>query len=108
MSAMGSFTMVVSSPARLGHARDVAAERVIAQADSAHLELAVVAPWTPADSAAIAMPNLELGSLFQLCECALACHVCLPQVRTGMPRPRSSARACSSVLAVVTKVMFMP
>jgi len=30
------------------------------------------------------------------------------QTRNGTPRPRSSSRACSSVVAVVTKEMFIP
>src|ERR1700741_4003881 len=59
MSAMGS--VIMGSPARLDHAGDFPPERENTEADSAKLELAVVAARAPADLAAVAVTRGELG-----------------------------------------------
>src|SRR5262245_53864860 len=55
MSAIGS--VMVSSPARLGHAGDESLERQVAEADPAHLELAHEAAPPAATLAAIAVAD---------------------------------------------------
>src|SRR6185295_10394603 len=55
MSAIGS--VMVSSPARLGHARDESLERQVAEADPAHLELAHEAAPPAAPLAAVAVAD---------------------------------------------------
>src|SRR5436309_1704012 len=80
ISAMGSLVIVLllwctpcGSPARsflmarlptgLGHARNLAVERELAEAQAADAELAQERPRTPAAPAAIAMPALQLRRL---------------------------------------------
>src|SRR5688572_8752476 len=61
-SAMGSVIDMVtrSSPTRLDDARDVAAERELAETEAAHLELAQECAGTPAPLAAALDTDLEL------------------------------------------------
>src|SRR2546428_12848989 len=48
------------SPARLRHARQLALERALAEADAAEAELAHVRAWPAADLAAVVRLHLEL------------------------------------------------
>src|SRR3984893_16256905 len=52
MSEMGSVCIL---PTRLDHAGNLAAQRVTAETDAAHLELANVAARPPADAAAVSL-----------------------------------------------------
>src|SRR5690348_18318193 len=56
-SPMGSLTMVPLLPARLDEAGDQAGGPEVAQRGAAHLELAVIAPRTAGDLAAVADPG---------------------------------------------------
>src|SRR5262245_43856814 len=58
-SAMGSLLMV-ASPARLHHARDLALEGQLPEAEAAHLELAQVTPRPPTQLAAGVGPRGKL------------------------------------------------
>src|SRR5580698_1295650 len=58
MSAMGS--VIMGSPTRLDHAGDLPAKREHSEADSAQLELAVIAASTTAHLATAAVPSREL------------------------------------------------
>src|SRR4051794_10545481 len=58
-SAIGSLTDICL-PARLGHARDVALVRLLAQADAAQPELAEVRARAAALAAAVVLPCLVL------------------------------------------------
>src|SRR3954467_7240751 len=64
MSPMGSFTMAL--PAALGHARDDALMRELAQADAADPELAEVRPRPPATPAPGVVARRELLGLRML------------------------------------------
>src|SRR5580704_4011084 len=64
MSAIGS--VIMGSPARLDHAGDFSTEREESEANTAKLELPVIAPRTPADLAAAAVTYRELRSPIQL------------------------------------------
>src|SRR5580698_7174777 len=72
MSAIGS--VIIGSPARLDHAGDLAPEREHAKANTAKLELPVVAPAATADLAAAAVTHRELRSPIQLCELTSTRH----------------------------------
>src|SRR3989304_3537148 len=63
MSAIGSVgaPIVLPLPARFHHAGNLAPERPLPEADAAKLELAQIAPRPPAEPAAVAMADLELG-----------------------------------------------
>src|SRR5262245_15442188 len=107
-SAMGS-VMVVFLPARLHETRDLALERQATEAQAAHLELAHVSLAAAADGAAVLLADLEL--LFprgHLTETSHGPYSRFSGCLNGIPRRRSRARPSSSVLAVVTMVMFMP
>src|SRR5580704_13750174 len=108
MSAIGS--VIMGSPARLDHARDLAAERQHAQANPAQLELAVIASRPPAHLAPVVMADDELGPAIEFRKLRSTRHVflCDQVARKGMPSCWSSARPSSSVLAVVTMLMFKP
>src|SRR4051794_29162499 len=60
MSAMGS-EMFICLPARLGHARQLAHEGVLAEADAAQRETAHEPARTAADHAAVVPADRELG-----------------------------------------------
>src|SRR5690606_19542556 len=114
------------SPTRLANARDLPAQRHLAEADAAEAELPVHGPRAPAALAAVAMPDLELrlplrpldqslachrGSLIQsemIAQAQAACTCTGVSPRNGIPRARSSAIPSSSRSAVVTKVMSIP
>src|ERR671934_584648 len=59
MSAMGSL-LIGGSPARLDHARDLAPEGVLAEAEAAHPELPEVPPRPAAEPAAAIRPCRKL------------------------------------------------
>src|SRR5688500_11762601 len=61
-SAMGS-VIDMDSPARLDHARDLAAEREVTEAEAAHLELAQEGTGATAPLATVLLTDLELGLL---------------------------------------------
>src|SRR5262249_21998205 len=76
-SAIGSvciILLIVSLPARLGHARNFSLERHATEADTAHLKLADIRARTAANAAAVAMLRLELGLLLVLYDFCGACH----------------------------------
>src|SRR5713226_7642970 len=61
-SATGSVMLIAcSSPGRLDHSRDLAAQGASAEADAAHLELVQERPRPAAQFAAVVGPHLELG-----------------------------------------------
>jgi len=66
MSAMGS--VIMASPARLDHARQLASEREHTKTDTAKLEVAVKCPRTAAHFATVPVPHGELGRSVQLGE----------------------------------------
>src|SRR5512135_2425998 len=71
ISAIGSVIPIKASPrclpARLDHARDFSPRSVLAQADAAHVELAVVRTGPPADRAAIVLPDGEFLRPLRFC-----------------------------------------
>src|SRR6266566_5352575 len=110
MSETGS--VIMSSPARLDYAWNLALESEHPKANATELEVAVVATRAPADLAAVAMTRRKLGSLVELRELTGSSHG-LPLLDPsyalkGMPSWVRSARPSSSVLAVVTKEMLIP
>src|SRR5208283_5516828 len=66
MSAMGS--VIMGSPARLDHAGNLAPEGEETEANSAELELAVIATRATAHLAAVAVARRELGSAIEFRE----------------------------------------
>jgi hypothetical protein len=80
MSAIGS--VIMGSPARLDHARDLAAEREHPETNPAKLELAIVAASSAAHLATIAVPDRELGLAIEFRE--------LRSTRHGFPLCSSS------------------
>src|SRR4029079_12095196 len=60
MSAIGSEMFIVSLPARLRDARQLAPERALAEADAAEREPSHVGPRPAADEAAVVAADLEL------------------------------------------------
>src|SRR5512141_62636 len=92
-SAIGSvIDIVISSPARLDHAGDITAERELAEAETAHLELALLRKPVDQLAHAAAPVPVAVGVAW----------------RNGIPRCTRSARPSASVFAVVTMLMFMP
>src|SRR5215472_9756397 len=75
-SAIGSVCIFLPEllPTGLHDAGDFSAQRHAAKTDAAHLELADIAARAPADSAAVAHANLELGLLERLGDFCSACH----------------------------------
>src|SRR5271156_5860775 len=73
-SAMGSVVILPSLPASLHHAGNFSLERVTAETDAAHFELAEIAAGTPADAAAIALADLVLQLPLHFCELTRTCH----------------------------------
>src|SRR5262245_23433006 len=111
-SAIGS-VMFISSllPTRLGDARKRAFQREVPEADPAELELPEKPSRPPAPPAAAARADRELrfpNRLGDPCRCGHVHILPCQFLRNGMPSPARSARASSSVLAVVTMHTFMP
>src|SRR5499427_8260922 len=109
-SAIGSLIdMSGSSPAGLDHARHLALEGKLAEAEAAELELSDEAARTPAQLAAVVDAGLELGGLVQ----ALRLHDerglghAYDSLK-GTPRWPRSDLASSSVWAEVTMITSMP
>src|SRR4051794_35455983 len=73
MSETGS--VIMSSPARLDYAGDLAFEGEKPQADATELEVAVVGAAAAANLAAVAMARGKLGSLVELRELTGSSHV---------------------------------
>src|SRR5688500_17348090 len=73
MSAMGSVVCMVS-PARLGHARNLAAQGEEPKADPAESEITVVAARPAADAAAVEGTVGKLRRAVQLGPLACTCH----------------------------------
>src|SRR4030042_5348742 len=98
------------SPGRLRHARDLALEGELAETQAAEVELPVIGPRTPAETAAAADPDRILRRTDHFGHARCSCHVCLASQasRNGMPSLLRRAWASLSVRAVVTMVMFMP
>src|ERR1700683_5291725 len=87
MSAIGS--VIIGSPARLDHAGDLAPEREHAKANTAKLELPVVAPAATANLAAAAVTHRELRSPIQLCKLTSTRHFASP---SGCPEGHPQVR----------------
>src|SRR6266480_6992874 len=113
MSAIGSTMVIVAvllSPARLGHARDLAVVHHLPKTDPAQPELAEHGLGPAAPAAPGVGPDLELGlALLLLDECLLGHDVrYCPSRLNGKPKAVSRARPSGSVRAVVTMVMSIP
>src|SRR5579875_3049218 len=111
MSAIGSVSTVSLLPARLRHAGDRALVRELAQADAAQAELAEDRARTAAPVAARVVPHLELLGFPLLDDERRLRHYWLPPSpwpANGRPRACSSARAWSSVSALVVIVTSRP
>src|SRR5512136_1662590 len=96
--SMGS-SFLRRSPGRLRHARDLALEGELAEAQAAEVELPVISPRTPADPAAVADPDGVLRLPDHFGHARSGCHEDLDSQdsRNGMPRALSRARASLSV-----------
>src|SRR6266550_8938772 len=94
MSAIGSVIDIRSLlPACLGHARDVAAERELPEANPAELKFPVIPAGTPAHFAAILFAGHELRLPLRLDDHCRSCHVCplpLPKRHTHLPEEKAS------------------
>src|SRR3569833_371461 len=101
-SAIGS-VMIPHLPARFDDAGDVTLQGEPAETDAAHLELPQESTRAPALLATVPVTHLPLR--WRTMQVDGLCH---DYVLNGIPRWRSSARPCSSVRALVVKVMFMP
>src|SRR4051812_5453880 len=79
MSATGSVIdireLLCPLPTGLGHAGDVPAEREVAEADAAELELAEESARPPAHLAAVALPGRKLRLPLSLDDHRGLCHV---------------------------------
>src|SRR3954452_2675468 len=108
MSAIGSVS--IGSPGGLGHAGDRALVGELPQADAAEAELAERRPRPAAPVAAQVVARLVLRRPRGLHYERLLRHYCPPSRvwANGRPMPRRSARASSSVLAVVVIVTSRP
>src|SRR5690348_11270564 len=109
MSAIGSVSTVSLLPARLRHAGNRALVRELAQADAAEPELAEHRARPAAPVAAGVAAGLDrLGSPWLDDERRLRHYSLLLSSPNGRPSACSSARACSSVSAVVVIVTSRP
>src|SRR5207237_9675478 len=100
---------VVELPGRLDDSGDLAAQCPVPEADAAHLELVQKGAAAPAELAARIRAHLELRLPLQALRLRHLRELGHEHaVRKGMPKYRSRARPSSSLLAVVTMVMFMP
>src|ERR1700704_5657376 len=68
MSAIGSEMFIASLPTRLGHARQLAHQGALAEADTAQCEPPQVRPRPAADGAAVIRPHRELRGSLRLCD----------------------------------------
>src|SRR3954462_4293656 len=109
MSAMGSVNMALLLPRRFGHAGDLALVRELAQADAADAELAEDGARAAAPPAARVGPDLVPLRPGGLRDHGLLRHYWEPPgCANGRPRPRRSAKACSSVSALVVIATSRP
>src|SRR5918995_1351403 len=111
MSAIGSVIVMcrLPSPARLGHAGQLARVRQLAQAHPAQAELPEHRPRPPAAAAPGVGAHLELGLALLLVDERFLRHLLhTPSRRNGNPIATRSALPSASVVAVVTMVMSMP
>src|SRR5262245_24458257 len=104
-SAIGSLRMAL--PARFHDARHLTLEGQLTEAQATHLELAEIAAGSTAQLAPVIGPRAELGGRLRLHDERGLGHGSCHSLN-GMPRPARSARASSSVGAVVTMMMSMP
>ena len=96
-------------PRSLGYARKLTLEGKASKTDTAHVKVAEESPWTAAQRTAVLLANSELRLALGFGDHGLFSHVELPYLSAkGIPSAFNSARPSSSVLAVVTNVMFMP
>lgn len=98
----------MASPTCLDYTGEVATQGQFSHADTAELEVAVVATRTAAHLAAVAVPHSELRLPVQLGKRASSRHRLSLQERNGMPSSVSNARPSSSVFAEVTIDTFIP
>jgi hypothetical protein len=75
MSAIGSVVILFSLPAGFDDAGDFAHQRVAAETNTAHLKLSQIASGAPANTATIAVADLEFGLPFQLCKLTRSSHL---------------------------------
>src|SRR5215468_12528825 len=109
MSATGSVSIVSLLPRALRHAGDHALVGELPQADPAEPELLEHGAGAPAAVAAGVVPHLVLGGPGGLDSQRLLRHyLSLPAAANGRPSPVRSARACSSVAAVVVIATSRP
>src|ERR671937_606796 len=109
MSATGSVSISSLLPRALRHAGDDALMRELAQADAAEPELLEHGARPPTAVAAGVVPHLELRRLGGFHSQRLLGHyLSLPAAANGRPSPVRSARACSSVAAVVVIATSRP
>src|SRR5947209_5320472 len=108
MSAIGSVSIPAPSPARLGHARDRALMGEVAQADAAEPELLEDRARAAAAVAARVVAHPELLRAPLLVHQSLLGHQSLLASPNGRPSACSSARAWSSVSALVVIVTSRP
>src|SRR5437899_10226986 len=95
-----------NSPTTLGHSRDVAFQRQLAEAQAAQRELAHVGPRPSAQMAPVAQANLVFRRFVLFRDLRCCGH---DQFwRNGIPMNCNNLRASSSVFAVVTTDTFMP
>src|SRR5688572_14277059 len=83
------------SPRTLRHARDVAFERQLAEAETAHVELAHVRSRPSAQAAAVPMADLELERLRFLGDLCGRCHVYPSGLRAQGSGPGAEPRGLS-------------
>src|SRR6185503_1601685 len=96
-------------PARLDHARNLARQGQLPEADPAHLELADVGAGPAAQAAPGVGAHRELRLALRLGDHRQLGHSPASYwFRNGIPRCARSAFDSSSLLAVVTNVTFMP
>src|SRR5580700_2650147 len=101
MSAIGS--VIMGSPARLDHARDLATEGEQPEADPAEFELAVIAASAPAHLAPVAVPRGELGLRIEFCELTGTRHEFFPIPLSGRPERHAELLQESAPLFVGTR-----
>src|SRR5262245_34758458 len=94
-------------PARFHDAGHLTLEGQLTEAQATHLELAEIAAGPTAQLAPVIAPRAELGRRLRLHDERGLGHGSCHSLN-GMPRPARSARASSSVGAVVTMMMSMP
>jgi hypothetical protein len=72
------FQILAPLPTRLHYARNFTGERQLAEANSAQVKLAQIAPRAAATVAAVAMPAFELRLLIILRDFCGSCHSVIP------------------------------